>query len=888
MKPSRLALTLLSAVTALLLWPVGGPDLLAGTTGKIAGRVLDKNNEPLANVNVQLAGTTLGNVTDLDGYYAIINIPPARYTVLFRLLGYRSLTLKDVEVQVNETTKEDATLEESTIEGKEVVVVAQKPVVDVNLTSTVITKTDQQIQTLPVQELQDIVNLQAGVVDGHFRGGRAGEVQYQVNGVTVNNSYDNSSTIRIDRSLIQEVQIITGTFDAEYGQAMSGVVNTVLKSGGESIQWNAEALDGDWLYASGGNRGLAYKFRPASQQNYQLSVSGPTGLPQTTFLLSGYRHVFDDYLMGTRLYNPLDTANYTNINARAAAPNGDGKESPVGYSREWSGLAKITNRSIGGVELAYQILYDRVDGRRTDWNWRYDPDGQTTQQTKSFIQGIDWTHTLSASTFYTVSVRQNYFNYRDWLYDNFYDPRYDLAGIAASSSAYYYGAYIAGVDFNRFQQITNELVVKGSVTSQVTHDHQVKVGGEFLTSNLQFGTAGTLTYRQVNGQPTLVRYVNFPPDYPGVQTYYPISGAGYAQDQIEWNDLTLRVGGRFEFFNARGYVPSDPANPADSIQGVPRSFPKRTTPKYSLAPRFGISYPISVRSSFFFSYGHFYQLPPLGQIFGNSDYNKLARLQASTNDYGVLGNPDIKPERTVQYEFGFKSAITDFLGLNINLFYKDIRDLLGVEFISTYNDAQYSRLTNIDFGYVKGLTISLDQRRVGILSTSIDYTWMMAEGNSSDPSETALRAAAGEDPRPRQVPLNWDQRHTLNLSVMLSEPQNYSISTIVRIGSGTPYTPSIGSGFGAQIEENSATKPAGVLVDLKAEKYFTVAGVGMSAFVRVFNLFDATYFNESVFATTGSPYYSLNPVGDRNGLADPTRLHPPRRIEIGLSMNSSM
>ncbi|HXG01729.1 MAG TPA: TonB-dependent receptor, partial [Bacteroidota bacterium] len=336
---------------------------VAGTTGKLAGRVLDKNKEPLPSANVVIVGTTLGGVADVEGYYSIINIPPGSYTVQFRLVGYRPLTVREVQITVNNTTKLDATLEEEAIATEAVVVTAQRPVVDVNLTSTIATVTDKEIRSLPVQELQDIVNLQAGVVDGHFRGGRIGEVQYQVNGVSVNNSYDNKSTIKIDRSLIQEVQVITGTFDAEYGQAMSGVVNTVLKSGGENFAWNAEVLSGDFLYASGGVRNLTYKSHPASTQNYQLSISGPTGLPQTFFLFNGRRYVFDDYLYGERRFNPLDTNGLSDPARWLGSPNGDRKQVAMSYTREWSGLAKITNRSLQGIEISYQALFNFIDGR---------------------------------------------------------------------------------------------------------------------------------------------------------------------------------------------------------------------------------------------------------------------------------------------------------------------------------------------------------------------------------------------------------------------------------------------------------------------------------------------------------------------------------------------
>src|SRR5205085_6077372 len=111
-----------------------------------------------------------------------------------------------------------------------------------------------------VQELQDVVNLQAGVVEGHFRGGRLGEVQFQVDGITVNNPYDNTSSLRIDRSLLEEVQVISGTFDAEYGQAMSGVVNAVLRSGGDKLQLEGETFSGGYVVGDADARLLPSRF----------------------------------------------------------------------------------------------------------------------------------------------------------------------------------------------------------------------------------------------------------------------------------------------------------------------------------------------------------------------------------------------------------------------------------------------------------------------------------------------------------------------------------------------------------------------------------------------------------------------------------------------------
>lgn len=154
---------------------LGLQTTLAGTTGKLAGRVVDEKKEPLPNAAVVIVGTSLGAVTDLDGYYAVLNIPPGTYTVQVRMVGRRQYTAKGLEISVNNTTKLDAVLEDESITTEAVVVTAQRPVVDVGLTSTVATVTDKDIKALPVQELSDIINLQAGVVDGHFRGDAPGK-----------------------------------------------------------------------------------------------------------------------------------------------------------------------------------------------------------------------------------------------------------------------------------------------------------------------------------------------------------------------------------------------------------------------------------------------------------------------------------------------------------------------------------------------------------------------------------------------------------------------------------------------------------------------------------------------------------------------------------------
>lgn len=863
----------------LTLLPAAG---FAGTTGKLVGRVLDATNkQPLAGVTVSVPAARTGAITDELGRYVIVNVPAGTYDVKFNFIGRGPVTVQNVVVSSDNTTGlDDVALTETVVTLQEVVVSARRPVVDLKLTSNLATVSRKQIMELPVQELQDIVSLQAGVVNGHIRGGRLGEVQYQVDGVTVNDPVDNKSGLRLDRSLLEEVQVISGTFDAEYGQAMSGVVNAVLRRGSDQFHWESEGFAGGFAFSrNAAARGTPYNFHPAGVQNYQLSLSGPTLFPKTTYLLNGRVYSFDDYVDVWRSFTPWQAQNpfQKTLTADPYPEN-----LPLGYTREWSGVFKLTNRSIPHVELNYQAIEDVVVGRKTTYLYRLNPDGLTTQHTRSIVHGIDLTHTLSSKTFYTLSARQNLFDYRDLKYDDVFDPRYVRAGPPKFYPGYENDAIVEGVDLNRYKRWTNTPIIKGSFVSQLSHDQQFKVGGEYQWPHVEFGSPGYL----VDLGTSLARIVDNPPNFPRIPRWRPDIAAAFAQDELEWKDLRVRAGARLDYFSARASLPSDLANPANSIADVPRSHPVPTTRKISISPRIGVSYPVTPKSSLFFAYGHFYQFPELGQIFTRADYSVLKDLQAGGIDYGVMGNPDIKPERTVQYQFGFKQSITEDFGVDLTMFYKDIRDLIGVQFVTTYNGAQYGRLTNVDFGNVTGITLSVTRRSGRILSTTLDYTWQVAQGDASDPHETATRAANLEDPRPRTVPFDWDQRHTLVITVTAARANAFNVSTIVRASSGQPFTPAIATGFGNGLEANSGRKPPGLTVDLRGEKSLNMLGIPATGFARVFNLTDTRFNNGFVFNTSGSPYYSRFPNKDYATLVDPTRYYAPRRIEVGLSLRS--
>ncbi len=880
MIPIRVRNTLIGGIFAGLFTLIATAPAVA-QSGKLSGQVVDEQGEPLIGTTVLIVGTQQGAATDVNGQYAVINIPPGTYSVRYSMIGFSTQIVEGIRIQSNQTTEQNVTLTEEVIEGEEVIVTAERPIVDVSLTSSMATVSREEIAVLPVQRLEDIVNLQAGVIDGHFRGGRSGEVQYQVDGVSVNNPFDNAPTLSLDRSVLQEVQVISGTFDAEYGQAMSGVVNAVLRAGQtDQYEFQVETFFGDYFSTAEDRFPHIGDMSPTVLQNFQATMSGPVPLvPNTTFLFNGQRFENEGYMYGERVFLPTDSVNFE---TGYLDPTGDLELVPLGFDNRWNWLGKLSNRSIPGIKLEYQGVGNVIERKFYSHPFRLNPDGTKTNRQFSIVHGLDVTHTVRDDLYYTISLRHNYFDFEDLRYEDVQDPRYLEAGPPRSLQSIEDGAILTGLDLGRFIQRTNAGVSKGSVTYQATKVHLLKAGYEFQFSKLEFGPPGILTNVTRDGVEQLLPRTDTL--NARVLEYNPVQGAAFFQDRVEWRDIRVRAGIRAEYFDAKSTIPSDLANPANSITGAPESRAQPTSVKLRVAPRLGVSFPILNQASMFFSFGHFYQMPGLGEFFANADYSVLEDLQAGTeDDVGVLGNPDLKPEFTAQYEFGFKAQLTSFLGLDLSLFHKDIRDLLGVEFIQTYTAARYARFTNVDFGQVRGFTIQFDQRGAGPISTSLDYTLQIASGNSSDPKETFNRSAAGEDPLPRQVPFNWDQRHTLNATATWYERDNFAITGIAKLGSGQPFTPAISSVFGSELQPNSGRKDAFLIVDVRAEKFINVFGVQWTAFARVFNLLDEHFANGFVFASTGSPFYTLTPESQRAQLTNPGRFFAPRRIEVGIS-----
>ncbi|MBE9509438.1 MAG: carboxypeptidase-like regulatory domain-containing protein [Bacteroidetes bacterium] len=289
-------------ISLLIILPI---TLFAGTNGKIAGLVVDKSSgEPLPGVNVIIKGTLLGAATDIDGSYFIVNIPVGTYSLEITYVGYKNVIVNNVRIQADLTTSQDIKLEPSLMElGEQIVITAERPIIQRDLTASRDIMTSDEIKDIPVENVQGIVALSAGFVDGHARGGRDGEVRYQIDGVSAVDPMTGGFDTDVPEMAIEEVSVIKSGFSAEYSNAQSGIVNIVMKEGRKDnytgkVQYktsNFGDFDGYKFNESTGQyeskSGLSDMHR---LKNLEWAFGGPIPLLKSvTFHLSG-EHFFDE------------------------------------------------------------------------------------------------------------------------------------------------------------------------------------------------------------------------------------------------------------------------------------------------------------------------------------------------------------------------------------------------------------------------------------------------------------------------------------------------------------------------------------------------------------------------------------------------------------------
>lgn len=869
--------------------------VFAGTTGKLSGRVTDaKSGEPVVGANVVIEGTYMGAATDVDGYYYINNIPPGDYTVVISSIGYEKVVVKKVPIKIDLTFRLDVKLNITAINAKEVVITAQRPLVQKDLTSTSVTVSANEIKMMPVESVGQIINLQAGVVGGHFRGGRSDEVSYLVDGVPVTDAFNGSLPIQIENSSIREMEVISGTFNAEYGRAMSGVVNIVTQDGSQDFHGMLSLYTGDYYTSHTSLFPNVGKITNLRTKDYEFSLSGPSMIsPHLTFFTTGRYFNDPGYLYGRRIFrvsdNPLNGPKDANGNP-VIMNSGDSSYVPMNPTERYTFNGKLTYL-IPNIKFSYSIFWNKDWNKYFSQQWSWNPDGIMNNYSMDWVHSFQISNIVSQSVYQSLKFSVNRYNYRGYVYGDPNDPRYvdPAQGVPISGYTFEYG----GQQSSRYERETIESILQWQLNAQVTREHKIGIGIEadwYKLYNHDYNLISPNTGSIIDSV-----YTPLYPQLgsPGNQAYtkYPTTFSAYIQDKAEYDIMIINFGLRFDYFRSNSQYLVDLSNPERDMNFLNAGKLKEAGAKTQLSPRLGISFPITDKGIIHFSYGHFFQIPSFSNLYVNSDEIIMPNGSLST----VMGNPDLEPERTVKYELGLQQALASDLSLDFTVYYQDIRNLLGMEIINTYHGNKYARYINRDYANVRGFIVTLDKRFSDFFSIKLDYTYQLAEGDASDPMSVYYNNQTNPPIQTNKtfVPLNWDQRSTLNISANIGQANDWNIGMIFNYGSGFPYTEDVRISQGLRFE-NNGLKPPTYNVDLRAQKTFKIKGIELNLFALIYNLLDIK--NEvNVNSATGRANdllnQDINTAGTIIGLNtlqqyinDPTSYSAPRQVRLGLSV----
>ena len=210
---------------------VSAPGVSWAQTGKIAGQVVDAaSGEPLPGVNVIVVDEMQGATTNAEGYYTILNVSPGTYSLRASFVGYARETVVGVQVNIDLTTTINFELQEEAVGLQEVTVQATEPVVKPDISANVANIDAQQFENLPVAGVEEVLNLQAGIEPGlNVRGGGQDELAFVVDGMSMRTGRRNQPFTGVSFTSVQEIQVQTGGFNAEYGNVRAGLINVVTK-----------------------------------------------------------------------------------------------------------------------------------------------------------------------------------------------------------------------------------------------------------------------------------------------------------------------------------------------------------------------------------------------------------------------------------------------------------------------------------------------------------------------------------------------------------------------------------------------------------------------------------------------------------------------------------
>jgi outer membrane receptor for ferrienterochelin and colicin len=902
---------------------------LGGTTGKIAGRVTDRSNgEPVPGANIVIVGTQLGATSDIKGNYFIINVPVGTYTVRVSQVGYTAHAVSDVKVTIDMTTTIDFGLSSREIQADEVLVSASRPAIQQDLTSTKHTIDADMISALPVDGFQEVVQVQAGVNGSHFRGGRFNESLFLVDGVQVKSpvngytGYTGGFAANIPQINVDEVQVSTGGFEAEYGNAQSGVVNTLTRDPKGRFTGRLRARTSDFPWAKIEYRPNDYGTGLPDWKGLEAYLSSPyadlgdakiamTGSADVAWQTRGF--LSHESLL-RQSYQAKILSNFGNtrisVNGLLSLSTWDdyyhrySKFGPVsrGYQLDHfergitSGNNAILQRylfvdnPIGTPAPVLRTVTDSIlfDGKKygqvIDFYQAGMQEHISVPQNDSYNIGLSWTQTLNTHSFLDVKVSEFYNRFHEVVRD--VDDRNKNAN---TTEELYYGDnnsspyptsgymdrqftesywYYTGDEGWWFNQVARTYALRADYSNQVSNTNLLKAGGEF---NYSMGNVEKVTFESV----TTRRYDIWDEDL------YDI--AVYVQDKIEVRDgFILNAGLRVDYFNPNGFgapvlFPADAtdlSNPARRDNLTPAD---KVEPRWQVSPRIGIAHPITERDKLHFYYGHFFQRPDFRYLYENVNLD----FRFSTNV--DVGNPRLAPEKTVSYEVGWEHLFSDFLRLDIVGYYKDITNLVTATDFSVQGATEsYQVYENQDYANVRGFEITLESVGPIPISGMINYTYAYANGRSS----SVFKGNNEVIPR-RLDPLDWDIRHKINANLIFRSYGGIAdvigdaeLTFLVTVRSGLPYTSNTRDVFPLFTLRNDGRLPWYKNVDVRLRKTWHTAGIDVSLLGEVLNLFD--WRNVSFIAGGREGIQIFEATGDPRGpYQDPTAYTSPRVYRLG-------
>lgn len=846
----------------LLLLLLAGVFLFGAEYGKITGRVTDsETGEPLIGANVIVEGTDLGAATDEKGDFTVMYIPAGTYTVNASYLGYDPMTYTNVVVNSDQTTLLNFRLNPTVIEVKGVTAVAVREPIVISQTQTGHAVTSQEMNRLPVTSINQVITLQAGVTQSglgtHIRGGRNEEITYFVDGIVTKVPQTGGQSARINASAVEEVSIVSGGFDAEYGDALSGIINIVTKEGSNKVTGRVNYLTDDVL----ANKKIDYGYNL-----YELSFGGP--VPAATrlrYFLSGefmetdafYDYYYkvpaprQDYKGQARL-----SYSFPNAKAKITFSGFKSREQFMAYQTGWGSLKYFANRPmsraknwIGSSTINFQPTaqtmltvkvgmthYDRLFGTRdrayedsTDANFLSDYRLKAEHLIK-YLQD----NSLPPKEVIIDSVMAYHQEYTNADRDALRNNPYGIEGL-----------YYTWGDYRVWRFWSNDdIQARFDISHFVGKVHEFKTGFDFIRYDMAY-------------------YDN---NLPWVKNpffdYYkrqPFKLAGYLQDKMDFEGLIARIGLRFDYFDPKTFTWATPNNFQDSALVEAKA-------NYKFSPRIGISLPVTERMKFRFNYGHFYQNPMLDDMYGTSD-TAVIRV-ALTRGNTIVGNIMLKPEKTVQYEFGMEDQLAEQYIFGFTSYFKDIYDLSQIRNVIAL-PMSYFQSFNVDYGNVKGFEFSLKKIMANdIWAFSVNYTLQFAKGTASSAGQFYTDFYnSGTDPitglplQPPQIDywLDFDERSSVNADFSLDFPkefvfiplQNLSSTFVFSYHAGHPYTPMDlkGNKLG---DDNSARMPGYWNIDFSAQRRIPIGPVSFALNVLINNLLNTQQIT-SVYETTGKP-----------------------------------